>query len=41
MKISFEAIDTESYNERVKFIKTNGDLDKISIKFQEFMKYEY
>ena len=32
-----------NYNERSKFVKTNGDLDikKILIKFQEFMKHEY
>jgi len=35
--------DLGFYNERAKFIKTNGDLDikKILVKFQEFMKYEY
>ena len=35
--------DVGSYNESAKFIKPNGDLDieKILIKFQEFMKHEY
>ena len=35
--------DLGFYNERAKFINTNGDLDikKILIKFQEFMKHEY
>jgi Predicted AAA-ATPase. len=35
--------DVGYYNESAKFIKANGDLDieKILIKFQEFMKHEY